>query len=196
MPRKIKIAYPDDKNVDALQSLGLTRPAAKILALLRESGGEMTPRQLINAGVKQPYIPVSIKKLSELGLVEVIQKKHEQASPIYYMACDLVKWMVHGRPYKSVRGNHLKVLNLIEQHSKPLTNQDLANAKISRSEYHKCGRCLLYDGLISLGKPAEDTYKVTIVYRLKPLGDVKKILRHRKASECITAQDQLAEVWG
>lgn len=117
MPRKIKIAYPDDKNVDALQSLGLTRPAAKMLLVLQEKEVALTQKDLIDAGIKQPYIPVAAKELEAFGLIEVLET--------------------------------------------------LGTPKITP----KC-------------------------YEVKPLEQVKKILRHQKAAEYSKALDQLAEVWG
>lgn len=71
MPRKTKIAYPGDKNVDALQSLGLTRPAAKMLLVLQDKGLSLTQRDLIAEGIKQPYIPVAAKELQALGLISI-----------------------------------------------------------------------------------------------------------------------------
>lgn len=73
MPRKIKIAYPDDKNVDALQSLGLTRPAAKMLLVLQGRGVALTQKDLIKEGIKQPYIPVAAKELQTIGLISIDQ---------------------------------------------------------------------------------------------------------------------------
>ena len=74
MPRKTKIAYPGDKNVDALQSLGLTRPAAKMLLVLQDKGLALTQRDLIAEGIKQPYIPVAAKELQSLGLITIDQE--------------------------------------------------------------------------------------------------------------------------
>lgn len=74
MTRKIKIAYPDDKNVDALQSLGLTRPAAKMLLVLQDKGIALTQKDLIKEGIKQPYIPVAAKELVALGLIAIDQE--------------------------------------------------------------------------------------------------------------------------
>ena len=74
MARKIKIAYPGDKNVDALQSLGLTRPAAKMLLVLQDRGVALTQRDLIAEGIKQPYIPVAAQELAALGLITVDQE--------------------------------------------------------------------------------------------------------------------------
>ena len=74
MTRKIKIAYPGDKNVDALQSLGLTRPAAKMLLVLQDRGVALTQRDLIAEGIKQPYIPVAAKELEGRGLITIDQE--------------------------------------------------------------------------------------------------------------------------
>jgi predicted transcriptional regulator len=87
MPRKIKIAYPDDKNVDALQSLGLTRPAAKMLLVLQEKGTLVTQKDLIAEGIKQPYIPVAAKELEALGLISIHSSPEGGNMPTkYYVA--------------------------------------------------------------------------------------------------------------
>ena len=81
MTRKIKIAYPDDKNVDALQSLGLTRPAAKMLLVLQDKGIALTQKDLIKEGIKQPYIPVAAKELTALGMITVYEELSTKKLP-------------------------------------------------------------------------------------------------------------------
>ena len=81
MTRKIKIAYPGDKNVDALQSLGLTRPAAKMLLVLQDRGVALTQRDLIAEGIKQPYIPVAAKELTALGMITVYEELSTKKLP-------------------------------------------------------------------------------------------------------------------
>jgi predicted transcriptional regulator len=89
MPRKIKIAYPDDKNVDALQSLGLTRPAAKMLLVLQEKEVALTQKDLIAEGIKQPYIPVAAKELQALGLIAIDQELSGRMTTKSYIAKSL-----------------------------------------------------------------------------------------------------------
>jgi predicted transcriptional regulator len=89
MPRKIKIAYPDDKNVDALQSLGLTRPAAKMLLVLQDRSIALTQKDLIAEGIKQPYIPVAAKELEALGLIAIDQELSGRMPTKSYMAKSL-----------------------------------------------------------------------------------------------------------
>ncbi len=81
MTRKIKTAYPGDKNVDALQSLGLTRPAAKMLLVLRDRGVALTQRDLIAEGIKQPYIPVAAQELVTLGLITIFEELSTKKMP-------------------------------------------------------------------------------------------------------------------